>query len=101
MIHVVASIRAREGRLEEYLTLFKENVPNVLAEEGCIEYLPCVDATTGWKLQNLDPGRMTVIEKWASMDALQAHARAPHMADFRKRAGHLVESVTLQVVASD
>ncbi len=84
--------------MDEYITRFKENVPNVLAEPGCIEYSPCVDSDTGWKTQSLDPQRITVVEKWESMEALQADARAPHMVAFRKLAGHLVEGVTLQVV---
>lgn len=98
MIHVIASIRVKEGALDEYVALFKENVPHVLAEDGCVQYSPCVDADTGWKTQALDPQRMMVVEQWESMEALQAHARAPHMAAFRKKAGHLVEGMTLQVV---
>ncbi len=98
MVHVIASIRVREGALGEYIALFKENVPNVLAEQGCIQYIPCLDADTGWKAQARDPNRMTVVEKWESMEALQAHARAPHMAAFRAKAGHLVDSMSLQVV---
>ena len=99
MVHVIASIRVKQGALEEYLALFKQNVENVLAEEGCVEYCPCLDADTGWKTQALDAHRLTVVEKWESMDALQAHARAPHMAAFRNKAGHLVQGITLQVVA--
>ena len=97
-IHVIASIRVKEGSLAEYVSLFKENVPNVLAEDGCVQYAPCVDASTGWKTQAVDPQRMMVVEKWETMDALQAHARAPHMIAFREKAGHLVEGVTVQVV---
>lgn len=98
MIHVIASIRVKEGSLDEYVALFKQNVPNVLAEDGCVQYAPCVDAETGWKTQALDSRRMTVVERWESMAALQAHARAPHMEAFRKQAVHLVEGMTLQVV---
>lgn len=98
MIHVIASIRVKEGSLDEYIALFKENVPNVLAEDGCVQYAPCIDADTGWKTQALDPQRMTVVEQWESMEALHAHSRAPHMTAFRKKAGHLVEGMALQVV---
>ncbi len=98
MVHVIASIRVKDGCLAEYAALFKENVPYVLAEDGCIEYAPCVDADTGWEVQDLDGRRLTVVEKWESMDALSAHSRAPHMTAFRERAGHLVEGVSLQVV---
>ena len=98
MVHVIASIRVKDGSLEEYVRMFKENVPNVLAEEGCVEYAPCVDADTGWPAQAKDPTRMTVVEKWESMGSLQAHSVAPHMVEFRQRAGHLVRRVSLQVV---
>lgn len=100
MVHVTASIRLKEGCRDEYLARFRENLPNVRAEDGCIEYVPCVDARTGWESQSLDPDRVTVVERWSSMEALQAHGRAPHMARFRKEAGHLVESVTIQVVSA-
>ena len=100
MVHVIASIRVREGSLEEYVRLFKANVPNVLAEEGCIEYEPCVDLEMGWPAQSTDLRRMTVVEKWATKEALDAHSRAPHMIEFRRKAGHLVEGVSLQVVAA-
>ena len=98
MIHVIASIRVKRGSLQDYIAMFKENVPNVLAEDGCVQYAPCVDAETGWKAQALDRQRMTVVEQWESMEALQAHSQAPHMVAFRKKAGHLVEGMTLQVV---
>lgn len=98
MVRVVASIRVKKGSLSEYVALFRENVPNVLAEDGCLEYAPCTDAPTGWPTQVLDDQCMTVVEKWESMEALQAHSQAPHMLAFRKRAGHLVEGVELQVL---
>ena len=37
---------------------------------------------------------MTVIEKWANEPALKAHLKAPHMDEYRKRAGHMVVGVT-------
>ena len=98
MVHVIASIRVKQGSLEEYAALFKENVPNVLAEDGCLQYTPCLDADTGWNAQERDPQRITIVEQWSSMGALQAHAEAPHMAEFRQRAGHLVEDVSLRVL---
>ncbi len=98
MIHVIASIRVREGSLDEYLSHFKGNLPNVRAEQGCIRYEPCLDAGTGWSTQALEPQRVTVVETWETMDDLKAHSVAPHMVKFREKAGHLVESMSLQVV---
>ncbi len=98
MIHVIASIRVREGCLGEYLDCFRDNLPNVRAEYGCVRYEPCLDADTGWKKQELEPQCVTVVETWETMEALQAHSRAAHMVTFRERTAHLVETVSLRVV---
>ena len=98
MIDVVATVTVREDALEEYLEKFKANLSNVLAEKGCIHYYPTVDCDTGWKRQAKDPRAVTVIERWESMEALQAHARAPHMAALREATKGLVTAVQLKVL---
>ena len=98
MIDVVATVTVREDALEEYLEKFKANLPNVLAEKGCIHYYPTVDCDTGWKRQAKDPRAVTVIERWESMEALQAHAQAPHMAALREATKGLVTAVQLKVL---
>ena len=45
MVHVLALITAKPGQREALLAAFQENVPNVLAEDGCIEYQATVDWT--------------------------------------------------------
>ncbi len=40
---------------------------------------------------------MTVIEKWASVEALYAHSAAPHMAQYREKVKDHVVSVKLHV----
>lgn len=78
MIHVVAVLTAKPGKREEVLTIFRANIPNVLAEKGCIEYGPTVDAGfPGVATYGADT--FVVIEKWESQDALAAHMKAPHM----------------------
>lgn len=98
MIDVVATITVREGALEAYLEKFKANLANVHAEEGCIRYYPTVDCDTGWERQAKDPRTVTVIERWASMEALQAHARAPHMAALREATKGMVAATQLKVL---
>jgi len=44
MIHVIAIITAKPGMREQILTHFRANIPAVLAEDGCIEYGPAIDA---------------------------------------------------------
>lgn len=99
MVHVVATIQLAPGTRERFLEVFRALRPHVLAEEGCIEYAPAVDVPTSIPVQ--DPVRIdavTVIEKWASLDALLAHLKAPHMADYRVNVKDYVKGVRLQVL---
>lgn len=103
MIQVLAIITAHPGKREEVLAAFRANRAAVLAEDGCIEYGAVVDAANlppGWA--TFGPDTFVVVEKWESMDALMAHAKAPHMAAYgaqtkalvAKRAIHVTEPVT-------
>jgi len=79
MIHVIAILTAQPGQRAAVLEAFRANVPAVLAEDGCVEYGPTVDAAGGTPF---GPDTFVVIEKWASPEALAAHAKAPHMAAY-------------------
>ncbi len=98
MINVIASIRIKDGRLSEFVEIFKSNVPDVLEEQGCIEYAPTIDSETGIPAQNLDGAMVTIIEKWNSLDDLKAHLVAPHMNTFRERVEGMVEDVSLKIL---
>ena len=98
MIHVVATVELNPGTRERFITEFKKNVPLVLAEDGCHGYAPVVDAVTGFPTQaNIGPDKVCVIEQWASLDALKAHAVAPHMKAYRVAVKDFVKGVSLQV----
>jgi quinol monooxygenase YgiN len=98
MIYVLAAIHIKEGSLEEFLKVFKANMPAVLAEDGCIEYVPTVDAASSLPPQQLDPAVVTIVEKWQSLGALHAHINSPHMLDYREKTKDLVENMTLKVL---
>lgn len=99
MIHVIATVEVKPGKLEAFLAEFHRNVPNVRAEKGCIEYGPTVDVKTDIKTQiPLRENTVTIVERWESLQALQAHLGAPHMATYRVRVKDLVASVSLQVL---
>ena len=51
MIHVVAVIKAKPGQRDAILSAFKDNVPAVHAEQGCIEYRPVIDADNAGSIQ--------------------------------------------------
>ena len=46
MIHVIATIETAPGMRDDFLAAFAELVPDVRAEQGCIEYGPAVDLAT-------------------------------------------------------
>jgi len=98
MIHVIASIGVKPGKRAEFIEIFKANVPAVLAEAGCIEYIPAIDTNSGIEAQWKDETVVTVIEKWETLDALHAHLAAHHMGQFREDTAELVEDVSLTVL---
>jgi quinol monooxygenase YgiN len=100
MIHVVAVVTAKPGLREAILKHFRANVPAVLAEEGCIEYGPAIDADGAGPVQTkCGPDTFVVIEKWASMDALKAHAAAPHMAAYAAKVKDMIAARVIHVLA--
>lgn len=99
MIHVVAVITAKPGMRDPVLQAFRANVPAVRAEEGCIEYGAAVDLEGGPKFQtSYGPDTLVVIEKWASMDALKAHAAAPHMAAYAAKTKDLIATRLIHIL---
>ncbi len=101
MIHVLAVITAKPGMRHEILTHFRANVPAVLAEQGCIEYGAAVDLENGPPFQTAwGPDTFVVIEKWESMDALKAHAAAPHMAAYAAKTKDFIASRKIHILTS-
>lgn len=100
MIHVVAVITAKPGMRAPILEAFNANVPAVKAEQGCIEYGAAVDYGDGPKFQTkYGPDTMLVIEKWESMDALKAHAAAPHMAAYAAKTKDMIASRLIHILS--
>ncbi len=99
MICVIATIEIAEGQREAFLTEFRRVVPKVLQEPGCLEYAPMIDVATSIGMQSPPrPNVVTVVEKWASVAALEAHLIAPHMVEYRKAVKPLVQEVSLRIL---
>ena len=99
MIHVLATIEVQPGQRAAFLAEFHALRPLVLAEHGCLEYGPAVDCPTDIPVQaRLGDDAVTVIEKWLDVPALEAHLKAPHMADYRVKVRPFVKGVTLRVL---
>ncbi len=101
MIHVIATITLEPGVRASFLEVFRWVTPLVRAEDGCIEYQAAIELPTTLAIQQ--PPRedvVMVVEKWATLDALYAHTKAPHMAEYREKVKDYVRGVALNVMES-
>lgn len=99
MIHVIATIDLNPGTRAAFLAEFHKIVPPVRAESGCLDYGPTIDADTGIAAQgSVRPDVVTVVERWESLEHLQAHLVAPHMVEYRPKVKDFVKSVKLQIL---
>ena len=96
MIHVIAIITTKPHQRGKVLELFKANLPAVRAEAGCIEYGPVIDVDGADPA--FGPDTFVVVEKWDSMDALKAHAVAPHMTAYAEKTKDLIAKRAVHVL---
>ena len=101
MIRVVAVITAKPGRRDELLAAFRANVPNVRAEQGCIEYAAHADADGIGPFQaRFGPDAFAVLESWESVQALSAHIATPHMRAYGQKTKDLIASRVIHVLSA-
>ena len=99
MVHVIAIITAKPGMRESILAHARANLAAVRAEKGCIEYGPVLDADPALPIQaKLGPDTFIFVEKWESMDALKAHAAAPHMAAYGAKTREFIASRVIHIL---
>lgn len=94
MIHLVVTMQIKPGCRQAFLDLFNRNRPNVLAEDGCIQYQLCADLAGGTLAP--DPDCFTLLEQWTSEAHLQAHLASAHMKAFAREAAPLRAASTLR-----
>jgi len=100
MVHVLAVITAKPGMRESILQHFRANVPAVRAEAGCLEYGAATDADPALPFQTkFGPDTFVVVEKWESMDALKAHAAAPHMSAYGAKTKEFISSRVIHILS--
>jgi len=101
IVHVVAVITTKPGVRARVLEMFNANVPAVLAEEGCIAYEATIDTENAGPMQAaFGPDTFVVIEKWESMEALGAHARAPHMKEYGAKTKDMLADRKIHILSS-
>ena len=100
MINVIAILTTKPGQRDAVLAAFRENMPAVHAEKGCIEYAPVIDTPGMGKFQTpIGPDSFMVIEKWATPADLAAHAASPHMAAYGAKVKEMVSNRVIHVLS--
>ena len=101
IVHVIAVITAKPGMRKQVLDLFRANVPAVKEEDGCIEYGATVDADeVGGFQTRYGDDTFVVIEKWASLDHLKAHAISNHMKEYGANTKAMLVDRVIHVMSS-
>ncbi len=99
-VHVLAIITAKAAMRDKILDAFRANAATVHAEKGCIEYTATIDCEGVGSLQTkFGADTFVVVEKWASLDALKAHAAAPHMAAYAAKTKDMIASRVIHVLS--
>jgi quinol monooxygenase YgiN len=98
MIHVIATIKAREGQRDALIAAFREILPDVRAKAGCLEYALALHLRSGFPGQPaFDDNEFIIVEKWADLAALQAHIASPTYQAWYVHLWHLVGGASMQV----
>ena len=75
MLVIIGTIRLPAERLDEARPAMQRMISGSRTEPGCIDYSYVQDV--------LDAGLIHVTEVWSDREALDAHFRSPHIADWR------------------
>jgi len=69
------------------------------AEKGNVEYAAMIDTPSGLSAQGpLRDNVVTIVEKWESIDALKAHLKTIHMAEYFRACEELDLTMQLQIL---
>ncbi len=93
MIYVIARMEILPGCMKKMQNVLDKTVPQVLAEDGCIQYVPCVD------FEGDSEKYITIVEAWENREKHLAHLAAPHMAEFRDAVKDLRNGCEVKIVA--
>jgi quinol monooxygenase YgiN len=97
MIYSVVTMMIKPGQMDAFLAECRKIRPLVLAEDGCLMYDYTREIDSGSDRQEaIDPNRVTLFEKWESLEALDTHSAAAHMTEFVARVAPMRASVVIR-----
>ena len=92
MIYVIATTRVKPESRDAYIAGARDCVAATRLEQGCIAYESHVSIH--------DPNLFVVVERWASREDLDAHARSSHLKTWRALSAPLKASPTAIEIVS-
>lgn len=97
MIYSIVTMIIKEGMMSEFIEECKKIRPIVKSENGCYMY----DYTREIELnlerhEKININRITLFEKWDSMESLNIHSNTPHMISFVNKVSSMRESVIIR-----
>jgi quinol monooxygenase YgiN len=87
VIIVIARVRLRAERRDEFLGLLLEVQEASRRDDGCLNY--------AYHVEIGDPERMIAVEEWRDMDALAAHLRTEHVQRLIAAIGEMTEDLEI------
>ncbi len=99
MVYVIADIELFPDKKNHYLDELRKAIPLVRNEDGCLEYNPSLDFSTGIPIQKPPLANVvTIMERWRDVDALMAHLGTVHMQAFFQAVAPFVKETTIRVL---
>jgi quinol monooxygenase YgiN len=99
VIHVIASIQAKQGQRDALVRAFQKILGRVQAKPGCLEYTLALHAETDLAGQApYDSNVVTIVEKWSDLAALNLHLADPSFLDWLASQWDMVETASMQVL---
>jgi quinol monooxygenase YgiN len=98
MISVVTTVNIKENGRTKFLEKFRQVLPQVMAEHGCIEYFAAIDIDSKIPIQEFNEKVVMVLEKWIDMKSLHDHLNAQHIQTFLKEVQDVIENISIKVL---
>jgi quinol monooxygenase YgiN len=98
MIHVIASLRVRAGKVKDFLEAFRPYAVDVRKERGCISYIAALEIDAAFVQQPADKDVVRIIETWEDLDALSDHIAALEKSAYREKTKELIKDRSITVL---
>jgi quinol monooxygenase YgiN len=99
MIHVIATLQARDGNRDTLIAAFREILPDVRVKAGCLQYALAQHLATGFPGQApFDAeNELIIVETWSDLAALEAHLADPAYQAWYMPLWYLISGASMQI----